>query len=195
LEGSASVLKVPVGVSNKHIHVSEKDMVTLFGPDYQLKHFKGLKQPGQYAAEEKVDLVGPKGSIGNVRVLGPTRGQTQIEVSRTDSIKLGINPPVRDSGDLKGSESVTLKGPQGSVDLKEGVIIAHRHIHITPELAEEHGLEDKQMIEVSCTGPRALTFGKVLVRVSDKYSLELHVDIDEANAAMLNNGDEVIVNS
>lgn len=185
------MLKIPVGVSNRHIHVAEKDMVTLFGPDYQLKHFKDLKQPGQYAAEEKVDLIGPKGTIGNVRVLGPTRGQTQIEVSRTDAIKLGINPPVRDSGDLKGSASITLKGSHGSVDLEEGVIIAHRHIHITPDLAEQYGLKDKEMVSVACSGERALTFEKVLVRVSDKFSLEFHVDIDEANAALLNTGEEV----
>ena len=185
------MLSIPVGVSNRHIHVAEEDMISLFGPNYILKRFKDLKQPGQYAAEEKVDLIGPRGSIGNVRVLGPTRGQTQIEVSRTDAIKLGINPPVRDSGDLKGSAGITLKGPYGSVDLENGVIIAHRHIHITPDLAETHGLKDKQMVAVSCPGARALTFEQVLVRVSSKYSLEFHIDIDEANAALLESGDEV----
>lgn len=185
------MLKIPVGVSNRHIHVSEADMAVLFGSGQKLTHFKDLKQPGQYAAEEKVDLVGPRGTIAGVRVLGPTRGQTQVEVSRTDSIKLGINPPVRDSGDLKGSEPITLKGPNGSVELSEGVIIAHRHMHITPELAKEHGLKDKQMVSVSCDGPRALTYGNVLVRVSDKFSLEFHVDIDEANAALLSNNDQV----
>lgn len=185
------MLKIPVGVSNRHIHVSEKDMETLFGSGSQLTKFKDLAQPGQYAAEEKVEMIGPKGSIGGVRVLGPTRGKTQIEISRTDSFKLGLNPPVRDSGDLAGSEPITLKGPQGSVELTEGVIIAHRHIHITPDLAEKHGLQDKQMVSVSCDGPRALTFGNVLVRVSDKFSLEFHVDVDEANAALLKNGDQV----
>lgn len=185
------MLKIPVGVSNRHVHVSEKDMVTLFGSGNGLTKFKDLAQPGQYAAEEKVDIVGPKGSIDGVRVLGPTRGQTQIEISRTDSFRLGLKPPVRDSGDLQGSEPITLKGPQGSVELREGVIIAQRHIHITPELAEKYGLKDKQMVAVTCDGPRALTFGNVLVRVSDKFSLEFHVDVDEANAAFLNNGDEV----
>lgn len=187
------LLKIPVGVSNKHIHIAEKDMAAIFGPDYELNRFKDLKQPGQYAAEEKVDLVGPRGCIPNVRVLGPTRGQTQVEVSRTDAIKLGINPPVKDSGDLAGSEAITLKGPQGSVDLKDGVIIAHRHIHITPDLAEAHGLRDKQMVSVICPGTRALTFDQVLVRVSEKFSLEFHLDIDEANAALLNSGDEVLL--
>lgn len=185
------MLKIPVGVSNRHIHVSEADMAVLFGSGYKLNHFKDLKQPGQYAAEEKVDLVGPKGTISGVRVLGPTRGQTQIEISRTDSIKLGLNPPVRDSGDLKGSEPITLKGPEGSVELKEGVIIAHRHMHITPELAQRYGLQDKQLVSVSCDGPRALSFGNVLVRVSPQFSLEFHIDIDEANAALLGNKDEV----
>lgn len=185
------MLKIPVGVSNRHVHVSEKDMAILFGPGHPLTKFKDLAQPGQYAAEEKVDLVGPKGTIAGVRVLGPTRGQTQIEVSRTDSFQLGLNPPVRDSGDLAGSEPITLKGPQGSVELKEGVIIAHRHIHITPDLAKKFGLTDKQMVSVTCAGPRALTFGMVLIRVSEKYSLEYHIDIDEANAALLGNGSEV----
>lgn len=185
------MLKIPVGVSNRHIHVSEADMAVLFGSGYKLKLFKDLKQPGQYAAEEKVDLVGPKGTISGVRVLGPTRGQTQIEISRTDSIKLGLNPPIRDSGDLKGSEPITLKGPEGSVELKEGVIIAHRHMHITPELAQKYGLQDKQLVSVSCDGPRALSFGNVLVRVSPQFSLEFHIDIDEANAALLGNNDEV----
>jgi putative phosphotransacetylase len=190
-EGSATMLKIPVGVSNRHVHVSEKDMEILFGSGKGLTKFKDLGQPGQYAADEKVELIGPKGSIGGVRVLGPTRGRTQVEISRTDAFKLGITPPVRDSGDLDGSAPITLKGPQGSVELNEGVIIAHRHIHITPDLAEKHGLQDKQMVSVACEGPRALTFDKVLVRVSDKFALEFHVDVDEANAALLNNGDEV----
>lgn len=188
------MLKIPAGVSNKHVHLSEKDLAILFGPNYQLTHFKDLGQPGQFASEEKVDLIGPKGTISNVRVLGPTRGQTQVEISRTDSFKLGLNPPVRDSGDVKGSEPITIKGPEGSIDLKEGVIIAKRHIHITPDLAEKYGLKDKQMIEVSCTGPRALTFGQVLVRVSENFRLEFHVDIDEANAAFLKNDDIVVAN-
>lgn len=185
------MVKIPVGVSNRHVHVSENDMVTLFGLGASLTRFKDLGQPGQYAAEEKVELVGPKGSLGGVRVLGPTRGQTQIEISRTDSFKLGINPPVRDSGDLQGSAPITLKGPNGSVELSQGVIIAHRHIHVTPELAKKHGLRDKQMVSLTCDGPRALTFANVLVRVSDKFSLEFHIDVDEANASLLNNGDEV----
>jgi len=187
------VLKIPAGVSNRHVHLSQQDLETLFGKGKELTKSKDLGQPGQYAAEEKVDLIGPKGTIAGVRVLGPVRGQTQAEISRTDSFKLGLKPPVRDSGNLTGSEPVTLMGPAGSIQLKEGVILALRHIHITPALAEKHGLKDGQMVSVSCTGPRALTFGEVLVRVSPKYSLEFHLDVDEANGAMLNNGDEVLL--
>lgn len=185
------MLKIPTGISNRHLHVSDQDMQSLFGADYELKRFKDLKQPGQYAAEEKVDLVGPRGTIKGVRVLGPSRAKTQIEVSRTDAIKLGVNPPVRDSGDLKQSEPIKIVGPAGEVELSEGVIIAHRHIHITPEEATKHDLTDKQMVSVFCGGQRSLVFNNVLVRVSDKFALEFHVDIDEANAAMLNNGDLV----
>lgn len=183
-------MKIPVGVSNRHLHLSKEDMEILFGST-ELAKFKDLKQPGQYAAEEKVDLVGPKGNISGVRVLGPFRGKTQIEVSRTDAMKLGINPPVRDSGDLAGSAGVTIVGPHGQVELKEGVIIAHRHIHISSGLAQEQGLKDKEMVAVRAEGERALVYEQVMVRVSDKFSLEFHVDIDEANAAHINSGDFV----
>ena len=187
------MLKIPVGVSNRHVHLSQKDLEVLFGPGKDLTKFKDLAQPGQYAAEEKVDLVGPKGTIASVRVLGPTRRQTQVEISRTDSFTLGIKPPLRDSGNLCGSAAMSLRGPAGTLQLQEGVVLALRHIHITPELAQKHGLEDGQMVSVSCNGPRALTFDQVLVRVSGQYSLEFHVDVDEANAALLNNGDDVIL--
>ncbi|HOB35791.1 MAG TPA: phosphate propanoyltransferase [Bacillota bacterium] len=185
------MLKIPVGVSNRHVHLSAQDLEKLFGPGYQLTRSKDLGQPGQYAADEKVELIGPRGSIAGVRVLGPSRNRTQVEISRTDSFKLGISPPVRDSGELDGSAPITIKGPLGSIELQEGAIIAHRHIHITPDLAEANGLEDKQLVSVRCDGPRALTFDKVLVRVSENFSLEFHVDVDEANAALLNNGDLV----
>lgn len=185
------MFKIPVGVSNRHVHLSQKDLDALFGPGAVLTKFKDLGQPGQYAAEEKVNLVGPKGTIPGVRVLGPVRGQTQVEISRTDSFFLGLKPPLRDSGNLEGSEGLTLQGPAGSVQLEEGVIFAQRHIHLPPQLAEEQGLADGQLVSVSCAGPRALTFDRVLVRVSPQYKLEFHVDVDEANAALLNNGDEV----
>lgn len=185
------MFKIPVGVSNRHVHLSQKDLDALFGPGAVLTKFKDLGQPGQYAAEEKVNLVGPKGTIPGVRVLGPVRGQTQVEISRTDSFFLGLKPPLRDSGNLEGSESLTLQGPAGNVRLEEGVIFAQRHIHLPPQLAEEQGLADGQLVSVRCAGPRALTFDRVLVRVSPQYKLEFHVDVDEANAALLNNGDEV----
>lgn len=185
------MLKIPVGVSNRHVHLAQKDLDILFGPSQTLTKFKDLTQPGQYAAEEKVDLIGPKGTIAGVRVLGPTRKQTQIELSRTDSFLLGIKPPLRDSGNLANSAAITLKGPAGTVELSEGAIFALRHIHITPDLAAQHGLADGQMIKLSASGSRALDFDQVLVRVSPKFALEFHVDVDEANAAMLNNGDAV----
>jgi putative phosphotransacetylase len=185
------VLKIPVGVSNRHIHLSHEDFETLFGSSSELSKSKDLGQPGQFAATEKVDFSGPKGTIAGVRILGPFRGQSQVEISRTDAFKLGISPPVRDSGNLAGSESLMLKGPAGTVQLKEGCILAQRHIHMTPEIAGQYQLADGQMVSVSCTGPRALTFNQVLVRVSPNYSLEFHIDIDEANSAMLNTGDVV----
>jgi putative phosphotransacetylase len=183
-------MKIPVGVSNRHLHISKDDMKILFGSN-ELTKFKDLNQPGQYAAAEKVELVGPKGKISGARVLGPFRGKTQVEVSRTDAMKLGINPPVRDSGDLAGSVGITIVGPQGQVELTEGVIIAHRHIHIPSDLVQEHGLKNKEMVAVRAEGERGLVYEQVLVRVSDKFSLQFHVDIDEANAALLNSGEFV----
>lgn len=185
------VLQIPVGVSNRHIHLSHEDFEILFGSNRELNKTKDLGQPGQFAAEEKVDLCGPKGTISGVRVLGPFRGQSQVEISRTDAFKLGITPPVKESGNLAGSGSLTLKGPAGSLQLEEGVILAQRHIHMPPDFAGQYQISDGQMVSVSCNGPRALTFHKVLVRVSPKYSLEFHIDTDEANSALLNSGDMV----
>jgi putative phosphotransacetylase len=183
---------IKVGVSNRHLHLSQKDLEILFGEGYELTPIKALGQPGQYAAEETVDLVGPKNTIKRVRVLGPTRKATQVEVSRTDAFKLGVNPPVRDSGDIVDSSSVKLVGPKGEVELKEGVILAKRHIHMHTNDAEKYGLKDKDMVSVIASKEgRNLIFQDVLVRVSDKYALEFHVDTDEANAAFLGNNDEI----
>lgn len=184
-------MKVPVGISNRHIHLSEREVTILFGEDYELVPFKPLSQPGQYAAEEVVTIKGPKGSIEKVRVLGPTRRQTQIEVSRTDCFTLGIIPPVRDSGDLENSVGVDIIGPNGTVTLNEGVIIAQRHIHMHTKDAENYGLEDKDRVYVQTGGDRSIIFENVLIRVSDKFSLEFHVDTDEGNAASLKNGQMV----
>lgn len=182
---------IPIGVSNRHLHLSEADLATLFGQGHPLTVKKDLSQPGQYAAEETVDLIGPKGTISKVRVLGPVRKQTQVEVSITDSFALGVTPPVRDSGSIEGSPAVRLKGPEGEVQLKQGVIVAKRHIHCTPEQAAALGVKDGESVSVSVEGERGLIFREVLVRVRSDFALEMHVDIDEANAAGLKNGDMV----
>lgn len=188
-------LPIKAGVSNRHIHVSQEHLEILFGKGYELTPIKDLGQPGQYAAKEKVILVGPKGAIEGVRILGPVRKATQVEISRTDAFKLGVNPPIKDSGDHEGSVGLTIVGPKGTVILERGVILAKRHIHMTPEEAEGFGVKDKDIVMVYCegTGGRKTIFDDVLVRVSKSYALEFHVDTDEANAAMLNNNDPVYI--
>ncbi|MCK8058255.1 MULTISPECIES: phosphate propanoyltransferase [unclassified Fusibacter] len=182
---------VPVGISNRHIHLSQADIDVLFGEGHELTNFKDLKQPGQYACEEKVDLVGPRGTIKGVRILGPARKQSQIEVSITDSFALGVKPPVRGSGDLAGSPGIKMVGPKGEVELSEGVIAAERHIHMHTSEAETFGLKDRDVVSVQVEGERSIVFNKVLVRVHPEFALEFHVDVDEANAAGLKNGVEV----
>jgi putative phosphotransacetylase len=188
-----SNLTVPLGISNRHIHLTEADLEILFGKGYELTKIKDLKQPGEYAAKEKVIIVGPKGSIEGVRVLGPLRKRTQIEISLTDSYKLGVKPPVKDSGDLDGSPGITIVGPQGTVILKEGVILAARHIHLHTSEAEEFGLENGQRVQVEVQGERGIVFSNVLLRVGSNYAKEIHLDTDEANAAMVKNGEEIKV--
>ncbi|MDI3538555.1 MAG: putative phosphotransacetylase [Bacillota bacterium] len=189
--GASGKLLIPVGVSARHVHLSPEDVAELFGPGYSLTPKKPL-QPGQYAAEETVTLVGPKGVLTKVRVLGPPRGHTQVEVSVTDCFTLGIPPVVRASGHITGTPGITVVGPKGARFLREGVIVALRHIHITPAEAATWGLKDGDMVEVAASaGDRALTFAQVLVRVSAASQLELHIDTDEANAAGLKSGDYV----
>lgn len=185
--------KVPVGVSGRHVHLSRGDLETLFGAGYELTKLKDLSQTGQFAAEEVVTLVGPKGVIQNVRILGPVRGNTQVEISRTDGFTLGLKPPVRQSGHVDGSAGITIVGPQGAVTIKSGVIIAQRHIHMSPSDAEQFGVKDKDTVSVKVDGPRALIFTNVVVRVREDFRLDFHIDTDEANAAYLNNGDLVTV--
>lgn len=185
--------KVPVGVSNRHIHLSQEHLEALFGPGYELTVRNPLSQTGQYAAEETLTIEGPKSSIKNVRILGPVRKETQIEVSRTDAFSLGVKPPVRDSGYLEGSPGLKLIGPKGTVELDKGVIIAQRHIHMSEADAEAFGVKDKEIVSVRVGGERGLTFENVLVRVRHDFVLEMHIDTDEANAAMLNNGEMVEV--
>ncbi|MDR0717357.1 MAG: phosphate propanoyltransferase [Azoarcus sp.] len=183
--------KVPVGISNKHLHLSEQDLAALFGEDHKLTPYKELVQPGQYAAHEQVDLVGPKGAFKNIRIIGPTRPQTQVEISKTDARALGIDPPVRESGKLDGSPGIRLIGPKGEVELGAGVIVALRHIHLSPEQAQEAGLKDKDLVDVKTSGTRPLVFEDVLIRSGNGHFREFHVDTDEANAAGLANSDEV----
>lgn len=186
--------QIPVGVSNKHIHLSRKDMDALFGEGSELTPIKDLGQPGQYACAETVAVKGPKGEFARVRVLGPLRKESQVELSKTDARSIGIKAPIRESGVLEGTPGVELTGPKGSVMLEKGAIVALRHIHMTPELAKQWGLKDKDVVDVRVNGgERAGTLGNVLVRVSDKFALEMHVDTDEANACCLDNNDTVTI--
>mgnify|MGYP000950767677 FL=1 len=176
--------QVLIETSARHIHLSREDLDTLFGEGYELTNKKDLSQPGQFACFERVDVVGPKKTIKGVTILGPVRPATQVELSMTDARSIGITAPVRESGDIAGSAGCKLIGPKGEVEIKEGVIIAKRHIHMTPKDAEEFGLKDKDVVSVKVdTDERSLIFGDVVVRVSDKFSLAMHIDTDEANAA------------
>ena len=177
--------RVLIEGSGRHIHVSKEVLEALFGEGYELTAKKHLSQPGEFASESRVDIVGPKGKIQGVTILGPTRPITQVEVSFTDARILGINCPVRESGKIQGSAPCTLVGPEGSVDLKEGVIIAKRHIHLTPEDAEKFGVSDQEIVLVKTEGERALVFDEVVCRVSPKFATAMHVDYDELNAGGL----------
>ena len=174
--------KFIVETSARHIHLSQADLETLFGKGHELTCKKELSQPGQYACEEKVEVVGAKGSL-KMSVLGPTRNATQVELSLTDARSIGVNAPIRESGDIAGTGSCKLVGPCGSVELKEGVIAAKRHIHVTPEAAVELGVNDKDVVYVKVdSAERSVVFGDVVVRVSPKFALAMHVDTDESNA-------------
>lgn len=184
---------VPIGVSARHVHVSREHLEALFGSGYELTKKADLSQPGQFAANETVLLVGPKGSIEKVRILGPVRGATQVEVSMTDAVKLGYKPPLRESGDTGGSSPVTIVGPHGSLYLTEGLIIAQRHIHMTPQDAIVFGVKNGEEVSVKTTGKRSMMYDKVLIRVSERFKLDMHIDTDEANAALLATGDTGIL--
>ena len=176
--------KFLVEMSARHVHVTEADLETLFGKGAKLTPKKDLSQPGQFACEERVDVVGPKGTLPHVSILGPTRSATQIEVSATEARKLGVAAPVRGSGDVAGSAPCKLVGPAGEVELSEGVIVAKRHVHMTPEDAAAYGVSDKEIVQVKVDTPeRSLIFGDVVIRVSDKFATAMHIDTDEANAA------------
>jgi len=185
----AQRIPIPIGVSAHHIHLSQEDLEKLFGPGHELTPLAPLNQPGQYACEEQVSLVGPKGRIDRVRVLGPVRSQTQVEISRTEEFRLGIDAPVRLSGDLRGSPGLVVEGPKGQIKMEEGVICARRHIHMTPEDALRFGLRDQDVVSVRVEGERGVIFGDIVVRVNPKFELEMHLDTDEANAAQVSAGD------
>jgi len=179
---------IPVGISGRHIHLTPEVLESLFGKGYQLTVDKKLSQPGEFAAKERVTIIGPSGrAIENVRILGPTRKFTQVELSRSDGLRLGIDLPVRRTGDLSGTPGLTVVGSRGTVNLREGAVGATRHIHMTPGDAERFGLRDGQIVRVRVTGERGLVFDNVLVRVSDRFALDFHVDTDDANAAGLEN--------
>lgn len=178
--------KVLIETSARHLHLSKQHLEILFGEGYELTPKKDLSQPGQFACAERVDVVGPKRTLSGVSILGPVRDATQVELSLTDARSIGVNAPIRESGDIAGSAGCTLVGPKGTVEISEGVIAAKRHIHATPEDAAKFGVSDKQIVSLKVSSPeRSVVFGDVVVRVSPKFALAAHFDTDEANAAAL----------
>ena len=175
--------KVQIGLSNKHLHLTEAHIEILFGKGHELTPSKALVQPGQFASEEKVDIVGPKATLKNIRVLGPARPETQVELAMTDARAIGIKTQVRESGKLEGTPGCKLIGPCGEVELDHGVITALRHVHMSPEQAEEAGVKDKDIISLKIEGERGLVFDHVLVRSGPTHEREVHLDTDEGNAA------------
>lgn len=192
-DGQAQSLAIPVGVSNRHIHLSPSHVEALFGKNYVLTPLRELSQKGQFAAKETVTLIGPKGSIPNVRILGPSRGATQVEISRTDGFALGVHTPVRLSGDIEGTPGITIVGERGTVELQQGLIVAKNHVHMSPDDAARYEVANGDSLIVRTTGERPIWFADVVVRVSPTFSLDLHIDTDEANAASLKTGDNVLV--
>ena len=176
--------KILIEVSARHVHVTTEELERLRGKGYQLTTKKDLSQPGQYAAAERVDLVGPRSTLKNVSILGPVRSASQVEVSMSDARTLGLNPSIRESGNIDGTIGVQLVGPVGSVTLDKGLIVAKRHVHLTPEAAEAQGVVNGQVVGVKVhTDDRSMTFGDVVIRVSEKFAPAMHIDTDEANAA------------
>ena len=175
--------EVKIGLSNKHLHLQKEHIEILFGKGHELTPTKPLVQPGQFACEEKVDIVGPKNTLKGIRVLGPARPETQVEVAMTDARTLGIKAPVRESGKLDGTPGCKIVGPCGEVEIDHGVIVALRHVHLSPAQAEEAGVKDKDIVSIKIEGERGLVFNNVLVRSGDAHEREVHLDTDEGNAA------------
>ncbi|MBD8935210.1 MAG: phosphate propanoyltransferase [Anaeroglobus sp.] len=184
---------VPIGVSNRHVHLSQNDLESLFGSGYELTKIKDISQPGQFACKETVTIAGPKGAIEKVRVLGPTRKQSQVEILKSDCFKLGINAAMRMSGDLDGTPGITLIGPKKSLFLTQGAIVAKRHIHMLPRDARRFGVTDGQVVSLKVSGERGGILGNVVIRVTTTSALECHIDTEEANAMDLKNGSKITI--
>jgi acetate kinase len=178
---------IPVGVSVRHVHLSAKDCAALFGDGYELSKRRDVTQTGQYVTRETVDLVGPRGEIRGVAIINPLRKETQVELARTDAFTLGVQPPLRESGQLADTPGITLRGPRGEVMIQRGVILAQRHVHMSPDDARRYGVHDKSVIRVQVSGDREMEMGDVVVRVHPDFVLDMHIDTDEANAAGLHN--------
>ncbi|CAM3598159.1 phosphate propanoyltransferase [Parendozoicomonas haliclonae] len=176
---------VPIEASARHVHLSQADVDLLFGEGHQLTPSRELSQPGQYLCEERISVIGPKGSFQNVAVLGPVRPDSQVEISRTDARTIGVNAPIRESGDVAGTPGLVLVGPKGVSRIESGVIVARNHIHMTSADAAAMGVQDKQLVSVKVGGERPVTFHNVVVRVKDSFALAMHIDYDEANAVEL----------
>ncbi|MDA8233686.1 MAG: phosphate propanoyltransferase [Clostridia bacterium] len=189
------LISVPIGISARHIHLCQEDMEKLFGPGHQLTPLNNLYQPGHFAAKEVVSVVGPKGVLEEVRILGPVRKETQVEISRTDAYQLGIEAPIRDSGDLTGTPGAVLVGPNGPIMISNGVIMAASHIHMGTEEAARYGYVNSNRVELLARGQREISYRNVKIRVDPNAKLEFHLDTDEANAALVKNGDFAVIKS
>ncbi len=183
--------EIPVGISNRHVHLSEEHLTRLFGRDAELCKIKDLSQPGQFACQDCVTLVGPKGTIENVRILGPTRPKTQIELLAADCFKLGVKAPLKESGKLSGTPGLVICGPKGCENLTEGAIVAKRHIHMTPADAKRFNCQDNEIVKVECGGERGGILDNVVVRVTEASKLDFHIDTEEANAMGITGSDKV----
>lgn len=189
LQAVLGALTIEVEASGRHVHLTREAVERLFGPGHRLTPVKDLSQPGQFACAERVEVVGPKGSLRNVAVLGPERKECQVEVSATDAVALGVKPPVRQSGDIKGSCPVTLKVGENTLELSKGLIIAQRHVHLTPDDAVRFGVTDGQVVGLKCLSSRPAVLEDTVIRVSDKFAAYVHLDYDEANAVGWHKGD------
>ncbi|MBN7774580.1 phosphate propanoyltransferase [Clostridium aminobutyricum] len=185
--------EIQVGISNRHVHLSQADLDTLFGEGYQMTKMKDLSQPGQYACKETVTICGPKGAIEKVRILGPVRSKTQVEVLTGDCIKMGAKAVAKLSGDLVGTPGITIIGPRGSVQTKEGLIVAQRHIHMTPQDAQHFGVHDGQIVCIQFEGSRGGIYSNVAIRANDASALECHIDTEEGNAMSINSMSKITI--